>query len=71
MTKTIGAAIIGVTAFGAIAGPWLAPHDPNVQLLAQRLAGPSWAHPLGLDELGRDILARLLMGARVSLFVGL
>ena len=71
MTKTIGAAIIGVTAFGAIAGPWLTPHDPNVQLLAQRLAGPSWTHPLGLDELGRDILARLLMGARVSLFVGL
>jgi peptide/nickel transport system permease protein len=52
-------------------GPWLAPHDPNVQLLAQRLAGPSWSHPLGLDELGRDILARLLMGARVSLFVGI
>lgn len=71
MTKRIGAIIIGVTAFGAIVGPWLAPHDPNVQLLAQRLAGPSWSHPLGLDELGRDILARLLMGARVSLFVGI
>jgi hypothetical protein len=40
-------------------------------MLAQRLAGPSWSHPLGLDELGRDIFARLLMGARVSLFVGL
>ena len=40
-------------------------------MLAQRLAGPSWSHPLGLDELGRDMLARLLMGARVSLFVGL
>jgi len=71
MTKAIGAAIIGLTAIGALIGPWLAPHDPNVQLLAQRLAGPSWSHPLGLDELGRDILARLLMGARVSLFVGL
>jgi peptide/nickel transport system permease protein len=71
MTKGIGVAIIAVTAVGALVGPWLAPHDPNVQLLAQRLAGPSWAHPLGLDELGRDILARLLMGARVSLFVGL
>jgi len=71
MTKGIGVAIIAVTAVGALVGPWLAPHDPNVQLLAQRLAGPSWSHPLGLDELGRDILARLLMGARVSLFVGL
>jgi peptide/nickel transport system permease protein len=71
MTKAIGAAIIGLAAFGALLGPWLAPHDPNVQMLAQRLAGPSWSHPLGLDELGRDILARLLMGARVSLFVGI
>lgn len=71
MTKTLGAIIIGLTAFAAIVGPWLSPHDPNVQMLAQRLAGPSWSHPLGLDELGRDIFARLLMGARVSLFVGL
>jgi peptide/nickel transport system permease protein len=71
MTKTAGAIIIGVAIAGAIVGPWIAPHDPNVQLLAQRLAGPSWSHPLGLDELGRDILARLLMGARISLMVGL
>jgi peptide/nickel transport system permease protein len=42
-----------------------------VQDLALRLAGPSLAHPLGLDELGRDILARLVAGARVSLLVGL
>ena len=36
-----------------------------------RLNGPSWRHPLGLDELGRDMLARLLAGARISLLVGL
>lgn len=71
MTRRLGLAIIALTAIGAIAGPWLAPHDPHVQWLAQRLEGPSWAHPLGLDELGRDILARLLGGARISLFVGL
>jgi peptide/nickel transport system permease protein len=71
MTRKIGAGIIGVAILGAIVGPWLAPHDPNVQLLAERLSGPSWSHPLGLDELGRDILARLLAGARISLFVGL
>lgn len=71
MTRRLGLAIIALTAFGAIAGPWLVPHDPQVQWLAQRLEGPSWAHPLGLDELGRDILARLLGGARISLFVGL
>jgi len=41
-----------------------------VQELARRLEAPSLAHPLGLDELGRDILARLLQGARISLMVG-
>ena len=71
MTRAAGTIIIGVAVIGAVVGPWLAPHDPNVQLLAERLAGPSWTHPFGLDELGRDILARLLMGARVSLMVGL
>lgn len=71
MTKLAGIIIIGLALVGAIVGPWLAPHEPNTQLLAQRLEGPSWGHPLGLDELGRDILARLLMGARVSLFVGI
>ena len=42
----------------------------DAQDLPQRLAGPSWPHPLGLDELGRDVLARLLLGARISLLVG-
>ena len=51
-------------------GPWLVPHDPVAQDLPLRLAGPSLGHPLGLDELGRDVLARLLAGARISLLVG-
>ena len=54
----------------AVLGPWLLPFDARHQELALRLAPPSWAHPLGLDELGRDLLARLALGARVSLFVG-
>jgi peptide/nickel transport system permease protein len=62
--------VAGAAAF-AVAGPWIIPSDPNAQQLALRLAGPSWGHPLGLDELGRDILARLAVGARVSLLVGL
>lgn len=71
MTRRIGLVIIGLTVIAAVAGPWLVPHDPSFQSLAQRLDGPSWTHPLGLDELGRDILARLVSGARISLGVGL
>ena len=66
----IGSAIVGVTFVAAVLGPWVVPHDPNAQELVLRLAGPSWAHPFGLDELGRDILARVLLGARISLSVG-
>jgi peptide/nickel transport system permease protein len=54
----------------ALIGPWLAPWSADELLLERRLEGPSWDHPLGLDELGRDVLARLLAGARVSLAVG-
>jgi peptide/nickel transport system permease protein len=53
----------------AAAAPWLAPYDPAAQHLAVRLAGPSFAHWMGTDELGRDILSRALFGARVSVFV--
>lgn len=53
----------------ALAAPWLAPADPTVQDLAARLAGPGAAHWMGTDELGRDILSRILFGARVSMFV--
>ena len=65
-----GFAIVLAAAAAAILGPWLLPHDPLHQNLALRLAAPTWAHPLGLDELGRDLLARLALGARVSLIVG-
>ena len=54
----------------ALGAPWLAPADPTVQNLSARLAGPSAAHWLGTDTLGRDILSRVLFGARVSMFVG-
>ena len=66
-----GAAVVFVTVIAALAGPWLVPFDSNTQDLAQRLTGPSAAHWFGLDELGRDILARVLSGARISLLVAL
>jgi len=66
-----GLVIVAIAALAAVVGPALTPVDPAAQQLALRLAGPSAAHPFGLDELGRDILARVLAGARISFFVGL
>src|SRR5258705_9163706 len=67
----VGAAIVFITVLAALVGPSLAPFDPSAQLLAQRLDGPSGMHWFGLDELGRDIFARVLAGARISLLVGI
>ena len=58
-------ALLVVTAFG----PLLAPYDPIQPSYSQLLAGPSSAHPFGTDEIGRDVLSRVLVGARVSLLV--
>ncbi|HET7437694.1 MAG TPA: nickel transporter permease [Thermoanaerobaculia bacterium] len=54
----------------ALAAPLLSPHDPNVQETSRRLEAPSKDHLLGLDDLGRDVLSRIIWGARVSLRVG-
>ena len=67
----VGAAVVLIAVVAAVAGPWLAPFDPATQELALRLEGPSGTHWFGLDELGRDIFARVLSGARISLLVGL
>jgi peptide/nickel transport system permease protein len=55
----------------ALFGPFVAPFDPSEQELALRLEPPTGLHWFGLDELGRDIFARILSGARISLMVGL
>jgi len=66
-----GSAVVVAAAAAALFGPLLSPADPAVQELPLRLAGPTRGHPFGLDELGRDILARVLTGARISFAVGL
>jgi peptide/nickel transport system permease protein len=53
----------------AILAPWLAPADPTAQNLAIRLSPPSLAHWMGADELGRDVLSRVIYGARISVAV--
>ena len=54
----------------ALAAPILAPYDPDMQDTSRRLEPPSKQHLLGLDDLGRDVLSRIIWGARVSLRVG-
>ena len=66
----LGLFIVVIVVSSAVLAPWLLPWDPSAQDLPNRLQGPSWQHWFGLDELGRDILARVLLGARVSLLVG-
>ncbi len=50
--------------------PWMAPFDPNQIDVKSILLSPSWLHPFGTDELGRDVFSRMIFGARVSLQVG-
>lgn len=70
-TSWLGLALAGLIALAAGIGPSLATHDPNIMNLAERLQGPSQTYWLGTDQFGRDILSRLLTGARVSILVGL
>jgi len=69
-------AIITITALVAISADYIAPHNPEVGLLGQRFKPPVWqaggieGHLLGTDHLGRDVLSRLIFGARVSMIVG-
>ncbi len=65
-----GAALIVLLTLSALLAPWLAPQDPAHIDLPARLTPPSTAHWLGADELGRDILSRVLYGARISMLVG-
>lgn len=64
-----GAVIVGFNVLVAIFGPYIWTIDAD-ELGATRLQDPSWAHPMGTDELGRDTLARIIHGAQVSLQVG-
>ncbi len=72
-----GGAILAVMLSGAAAAPILAPHDPFIADPAHRLRPPAWVsrgtpvNLLGTDQLGRDILSRLIFGARISLTVGI
>ena len=66
----MGGIVVGALVLLAISAPVIAPWDPNRPDIRNILDAPSNAHPLGTDQLGRDVLSRMLYGARVSLAVG-
>lgn len=65
-----GAVVVLVLVAASVLSPWIAPYPPTHIDLANRMSPPSWKHPLGTDELGHDVLTRLLYAGRVSLSVG-
>lgn len=69
LSLRLGASLVAILVIVAVLGPMLYGGDPAAIDLAHSLAGPSAAHPLGCDALGRDVLVRLLWGARLSLGV--
>jgi peptide/nickel transport system permease protein len=62
-----GAVVVSIAVLVALLAPWIAPFDPSLQDIGQRLQPPSAAHLLGTDSLGRDLLSRLIYGARPTL----
>lgn len=72
----LGVTLVLLVVFCALFAPWLAPHEPGKLQLGKRFLPPvwlekgQWAYPLGTDQLGRDVLSRLLIGSRISVIVG-
>ncbi|MGH2604750.1 MAG: ABC transporter permease, partial [Dehalococcoidia bacterium] len=69
-TAVVGLVLIVALVVIAVFAPWIAPYDPLAQDIPRRLEPPSAAHPLGLDDRGRDILSRVIFGTRIALLVG-
>ena len=66
----IGAIIVAILVIMAIFGPLLSPYDPNAIDFEIRFLAPTWSHPFGTDDFGRDTFSRVMYGARISLLVG-
>ena len=62
--------IVIILCLVALFAPWIAPYDPDAQVLTERLMPPSAQHWFGTDDLGRDIFSRIVYGCRISLSVG-
>ncbi len=64
-----GVVVLGLFIVAAIVAPWIAPNDPN-EMTLDMMNPISAAHPFGTDDLGRDLLSRIIFGTRISLFIG-
>jgi len=70
-SAVIGGSIVLAVVLGAVLAPVLTPDDPEAMEMTKRLEGPSWRHPMGTDQFGRDLFTRVVYGARISLSVAL
>jgi len=68
---TIGLVLVVVVTLIGISADWIAPYDPTANDFAAMTQPPSWAHLLGTDQFGRDLLSRIIYGARTAVVVGL
>ena len=66
----VGASIVGVVVLAALVGPLLSPWEPNAPDVLGSLEPPSFAHWMGTDSVGRDVLTRTLVGTQISLLAG-
>ena len=69
--NVVASALVFLVVVAGVLGPVLAPHPPDAMTLTERLQAPSAAHPFGTDDFGRDLLSRVLAGARISIEVAL
>ena len=65
-----GFVVLGLLVFSAVFASVVAPYSPYLIKMPERLRGPSWTHPLGTDDFGRDVFSRIIHGSRISLEVG-
>src|SRR6185312_1315742 len=68
---TVGMVLVLAMALAGLSADWVAPYDPITNDFSAMSEAPSWSHWLGTDQFGRDILSRIIFGARTALIVGL
>jgi peptide/nickel transport system permease protein len=68
---TFGLALVLVMAASGLSAELIAPYSPTANDFGAMMEAPSWAHPLGTDQFGRDLLSRIIFGARTAMIVGL